>query len=110
MDVDIIISSIKDNPIYLTLTIILFGLCIFALVKSLYKIFIILLCITLVYFFYLDMNNDPDYEKAKKEVKEDINSTKFNIPSLEETKDNIEKTKDKAEDFFDKNDKKDGDE
>ncbi len=76
MDVDIIISSIKGNPIYLVLTIILICLSIFALVKSLYKIFIILLCITLAYFFYLDVTNDPDYENAKKEVKKDIHSAK----------------------------------
>ena len=60
MDVDIIISSIKGNPIYLVLTIILVCLSLFALIKSLYKIFIILICVTLAYFFYLDVTNDPD--------------------------------------------------
>ena len=101
MDVDIIISSIKDNPIYLTLTLILFGLSIFALVKSLYKIFIILLCITLAYFFYLDMNNDPDYEKAKNEVKEDLKSAKEDIEIPK-----FKKVQDKAQDIFENDDDK----
>tara|TARA_Y100000814_G_C12004669_1_gene289840 strand:- start:113 stop:427 length:315 start_codon:yes stop_codon:yes gene_type:complete len=95
MDVSLIISSILDNPIYLVLTIILVGLSVFALVKSLYKLFIILLCITLGYFFYLDINNDPDYEKAKKEVKEDFDSGRENIEPV------FQKAKDKAQDILD---------
>ena len=99
MDVGLIISSILDNPIYLVLTIILVGLSVFALVKSLYKLFIILLCITLGYFFYLDINNDPDYEKAKKEVKEevkeDFDSGRENIEPV------FQKAKDKAQDILD---------
>ena len=99
MDVDIIISSIRDNPIYLVLTIILFGLSVFALIKSLYRIFIILLCIIFAYFFYLDINNDADYEKAKKEVKKDLNSATKDIKNKVPT---YKEAKNKAQDLFDK--------